>query len=397
RIRKEDMQIEIGGTGTPAFEYVCAKEINEVEDGKIQIIGPDLDEIKPGPGVSLGIMVEVYGRKMQPDFEPIFERQMHRFLGEAQGLFHMGQRDIIRHRISKEAFKAGFRIKHIGNIIHAKFHSDFGAILDKVQVTFYTKREDVERLLKDVRVAYAERDARLQGMTDESVNVFYSCTLCQSFAPTHICVVTPERSGLCGSVSWLDGKAGYEINPTGPNQPIERGKAVNDTLGQWEGTNSFIFNGSNRSLEKVSLYSIMTDPMTSCGCFECISAMLPMTNGIMVVDRDFTEMTPCGMKFSTLAGTVGGGLQTPGFMGHSKFYLGSRKFISADGGLSRVVWMPKALKEELAETLVETANELGLEDFINKIADETVAQTEEEVLAYMQKVNHPALTLAPMF
>ncbi len=248
-----------------------------------------------------------------------------------------------------------------------------------------------------MRAAYAERDARLKGMTDDSVNLFYSCTLCQSFAPTHICVVTPERSGLCGSVSWLDGKAGYEINPTGPNQPIERGKTVDERLGQWEGTNSFIFNGSNRSLEKVSLYSIMTDPMTSCGCFECISAMLPATNGIMVVDRDFTEMTPCGMKFSTLAGTVGGGLQTPGFMGHSKFYLGSRKFISADGGLGRVVWMPKALKEELTETLVKTAEELGLDDFLNKIADETVAQTEDEVLAYMQKVNHPALAMAPMF
>ncbi|MEK7805992.1 MAG: CO dehydrogenase/CO-methylating acetyl-CoA synthase complex subunit beta, partial [Planctomycetota bacterium] len=397
RIRREDMQIEIGGPGVPAFEYVCTKEGHEVEDGKIQVIGPDLDEIKPGPGVSLGIMVEVYGRKMQPDFEPIFERQMHRFLGEAQGLFHMGQRDMIRHRISKEAFKAGFRIKHIGSIIHAKFHGEFGAILDKVQVTLYTKKEDVEKLLHDVRAAYTERDARLKGMTDDSVNLFYSCTLCQSFAPTHICVVTPERSGLCGSVSWLDGKAGYEINPTGPNQPIERGKVVNDNLGQWEGTNSFIFNGSNRALEKVSLYSIMTDPMTSCGCFECISAMLPMTNGIMVVDRDFTEMTPCGMKFSTLAGTVGGGLQTPGFMGHSKFYLSSRKFISADGGLARVVWMPKALKEELGEMLVKTAESLGLDDFINKIADETVAQTEEEVLTYMQKVNHPALTLAPMF
>jgi len=397
RIRREDMQIEIGGPGVPAFEYVCTKEGHEVEDGKIQVIGPDLDEIKPGPGVSLGIMVEVYGRKMQPDFEPIFERQMHRFLGEAQGLFHMGQRDMIRHRISKEAFKAGFKIKHIGSIIHAKFHGEFGAILDKVQVTLYTKKEDVEKHLKDVRAAYTERDARLKGMTDDSVNLFYSCTLCQSFAPTHICVVTPERSGLCGSVSWLDGKAGYEINPTGPNQPIERGKVVNDNLGQWEGTNSFIFNGSNRSLEKVSLYSIMTDPMTSCGCFECISAMLPMTNGIMVVDRDFTEMTPCGMKFSTLAGTVGGGLQTPGFMGHSKFYLSSRKFISADGGLARVVWMPKALKEELGEMLVKTAESLGLEDFLNKIADETVAQTEEEVLTYMQKVNHPALALAPMF
>ncbi|WP_347274097.1 acetyl-CoA decarbonylase/synthase complex subunit alpha/beta [Candidatus Kuenenia sp.] len=397
RIRKDDMQIEIGGPGVPAFEFVCTKEADEVEDGKIQVIGPDLDEMPQGPGVSIGIVAEVAGRKMQPDFEPIFERQMHRFLGEAQGIFHMGQRDIIRHRISKDAFKAGLRLKHIGKIIHAKFHGEFGAIIDKVQVTLYTKKEDVEGKLKEVRAAFAERDARLEGMTDDSANLFYSCTLCQSFAPSHVCIVTPERSGLCGSVSWLDGKAGYEINPTGPNQPIEKRKVIDDRLGQWDGTNEFLYNSSNRALEKVSLYSIMTDPMTSCGCFECISAMLPMTNGIMVVDRDFTEMTPSGMKFSTMAGTVGGGLQTPGFMGHSKFYLGSKKFISADGGLARVVWMPKALKEELSEPLEKTSKELGLEDFLDKIADETVAQTEEEVLEYMQKVNHPALSMDPMF
>lgn len=397
RIRKDDMQIEIGGPGVPAFEFVCTKEADEVEDGKIQVIGPELDEMPQGPGVSIGIVAEVAGRKMQPDFEPIFERQLHRFLGEAQGIFHMGQRDIIRHRISKDAFKAGLRLKHIGKIIHAKFHGEFGAIIDKVQVTLYTKKEDVEGRLKEVRAAFAERDARLEGMTDDSANLFYSCTLCQSFAPSHVCIVTPERSGLCGSVSWLDGKAGYEINPTGPNQPIERRKVIDDRLGQWEGTNEFLYNSSNRALEKVSLYSIMTDPMTSCGCFECISAMLPMTNGIMVVDRDFTEMTPSGMKFSTMAGTVGGGLQTPGFMGHSKFYLGSKKFISADGGLVRVVWMPKALKEELSEQLEKTSKELGLEDFLNKIADETVAQTEEEVLEYMQKINHPALSMDPMF
>lgn len=397
RIRKDDMQIEIGGPGVPAFEFVCTKEADEVEDGKIQVIGPDLDEMPQGPGVSIGIVAEVAGRKMQPDFEPIFERQLHRFLGEAQGIFHMGQRDIIRHRISKDAFKAGLRLKHVGKIIHAKFHGEFGAIIDKVQVTLYTKKEDVEGKLKEVRAAFAERDARLGGMTDDSANLFYSCTLCQSFAPSHVCIVTPERSGLCGSVSWLDGKAGYEINPTGPNQPIEKRKVIDDKLGQWDGTNEFLYNSSNRALEKVSLYSIMTDPMTSCGCFECISAMLPMTNGIMVVDRDFTEMTPSGMKFSTMAGTVGGGLQTPGFMGHSKFYLGSKKFISADGGLARVVWMPKALKEELSEQLEKTSKELGLEEFLDKIADETLAQTEEEVLEYMQKVNHPALSMDPMF
>ncbi len=397
RIRKDDMQIEIGGPGVPAFEFVCTKEADEVEDGKIQVIGPDLDDMPQGPGVSIGIVAEVTGRKMQPDFEPIFERQMHRFLGEAQGIFHMGQRDIIRHRISKDAFKAGLRLKHIGKIIHAKFHGEFGAIIDKVQVTLYTKKEDVEGKLKEVRAAFAERDARLGDMTDDSVNLFYSCTLCQSFAPSHVCIVTPERSGLCGSVSWLDGKAGYEINPTGPNQPIEKRKVIDDRLGQWDGTNEFLYSSSNRALEKVSLYSIMTDPMTSCGCFECISAMLPMANGIMVVDRDFTEMTPSGMKFSTMAGTVGGGLQTPGFMGHSKFYLGSKKFISADGGLARVVWMPKALKEELSEQLEKASKEMDLENFLDKIADETVAQTEEEVVEYMQKINHPALSMDPMF
>lgn len=397
RIRKDDMQIEIGGPGVPAFEFVCTKEADEVEDGKIQVIGPDLDDMPQGPGVSIGIVAEVTGRKMQPDFEPIFERQMHRFLGEAQGIFHMGQRDIIRHRISKDAFKAGLRLKHIGKIIHAKFHGEFGAIIDKVQVTLYTKKEDVEGKLKEVRAAFAERDARLGDMTDDSVNLFYSCTLCQSFAPSHVCIVTPERSGLCGSVSWLDGKAGCEINPTGPNQPIEKRKVIDDRLGQWDGTNEFLYSSSNRALEKVSLYSIMTDPMTSCGCFECISAMLPMANGIMVVDRDFTEMTPSGMKFSTMAGTVGGGLQTPGFMGHSKFYLGSKKFISADGGLARVVWMPKALKEELSEQLEKASKEMDLENFLDKIADETVAQTEEEVVEYMQKINHPALSMDPMF
>jgi len=396
RIRKDDMQIEIGGPAVPAFEFVCTRESDEIEDGKIEVVGPDLDEIPQGPGVSLGIFVEVAGRKMQPDFEPIFERQMHRFLGEAQGIFHMGQRDIIRHRISKEGFKEGLRLKHIGDIIHAKFHGEFGAIVDKVQVTLFTKKEDVEEKLEFIKEAYAERDARLEGMTDDSADLFYSCTLCQSFAPSHVCIVTPERSGLCGSVSWLDGKAGYEINPTGPNQPVEKGKIIDAELGQWEGSNEFLFNSSNRALEKVSLYSIMTDPMTSCGCFECISAMLPMTNGIMVVDRDFTEMTPSGMKFSTMAGTVGGGLQTPGFMGHSKFYLSSKKFISADGGLARLVWMPKVLKEEIGEQLSKTAKELGLEDFLDKIADETIAQTEEEVLEYMQKVGHPALSLAPM-
>ena len=397
RIRKDDMQIEIGGPGTPAFEYVVMRDNNDIEDGKIEVVGPDMDEMEIGPGKPLGVYVEVSGRKMQSDFEPIFERRTHHFLGEAQGFFHMGQRDIIRHRISKDAYDKGFRLKHLGNIIHSKYHEEYGALLDKVQVTLFTNKEEVEKKLSEVKAAFTERDVRALGMTDASVNQFYSCTLCQSFAPSHVCIISPERSGLCGAVSWLDGKAGYEITPTGPNQPIEKGKTIDEKLGLWEGTNDFLYNASNKEFEQVSMYSMVTNPMTSCGCFECISAMLPMTNGIMTVDRDFTGMTPCGMKFSTLAGTVGGGIQTPGFVGHSKFYMGSSKFISGDGGLARMVWMPKHLKDEIADALTEAAEAAGLEDFINKIADETIAQTEEEVLEHLQKVDHPVLKMDPMF
>jgi acetyl-CoA synthase len=85
----------------------------------------------------------------------------------------------------------------------------------------------------------------------------------------------------------------------------------------------------------------MNSPMTACGCFEAIAAMLPQCNGIMVVNRDYMGMTPSGMKFTTLAGMAGGGAQTPGFMGVSKHYMTSRKLFMAEGGLKRVVWLPK--------------------------------------------------------
>ena len=399
RIRKDDMHCEMGGPKGPAFEYCLMKESSdEVEDGEVEVIGPELDEVEEGALVPLGIWVEVYGRKMQKDFEPILERQIHTFLNEAQGLFHMGQRDIIWIRFSKDGVGAGLRAHHIGDILHAKLHQEYGVIVDKIQVKIYTEGAEVEKLIDAARETYATRDARLAGMTDESVDVFYSCTLCQSFAPNHVCVITPERSGLCGAYNWLDGRAAYEIIPSGPNQPIEKGNVIDPKLGQWANVNKFVSDASSKNIERFSAYSMVTDPMTSCGCFECISALLPMCNGIMIVDRDHPDETPCGMKFSTLAGTVGGGLQIPGFIGHSKMYIGSKKFISADGGIGRICWMPKKLKEELADMLTERAKEAGLaDDFLDKIADETVGSTEEEIMEHCANVGHPAMEMEPMF
>ena len=399
RVRKEDMHCEFGGQRTPSFEWLRMRDIDEVEDGKVEVEGPDVDSVQVEGKLPLGIIIEVAGRKMQTDFEPVLERQIHTFLNEAHGIWHMGQRDMNWIRISKDAAKAGFKLQHFGKLLHAKFHDQYSSIIDKVQVKIFTDQAQVIRLREQAHSVYVERDARLAGMTDEDVETFYSCTLCQSFAPSHLCVVSPERPGLCGAYSWLDCRAAYEITPTGPNQPISKGNCTEPTIGQWDRVNAFVQKTSGGKVERMSQYSMITDPMTSCGCFECISAVLPSTGGIMIANREFAEMTPCGMKFSTLAGTVGGGQQTPGFIGHSKHYIGSKKFIAAEGGIRRIVWMPTMLKDEIKDTFIKRANELGLggEEFLARIADEKTATTEEEVLEFITKAGHPVTTLEPMF
>ncbi len=399
RIRKEDMHCEFGGQRTPAFEWLRMLDIGEVEDGKIIVMGADVDSVQKGGQMPLGIVVEVAGRKMQTDFEPVLERQIHMFMNEAQGLWHMGQRDMNWIRISETAAKAGFKLEHIGKLLHAMYHEQYSSILDKVQVKIFTDEKQVLKLREQAQAVYVERDARLAGMVDEDIDTFYSCTLCQSFAPNHVCVVSPERPGLCGAYSWLDCRAAYEISPAGANQPLPKGKCIEPTIGQWDKINAFVLKTSGGNVERMSQYSMITDPMTSCGCFECISAVLPSTGGIMIVNREYAEMTPCGMKFSTLAGTVGGGNQTPGFIGHSKHYINSKKFIAAEGGIRRIVWMPTMLKEEIKDNFLKRADELELapEEFLAKIADETTASTEEEVLEFITKAGHPVTALEPMF
>jgi acetyl-CoA synthase len=396
RIRGDDIYMEAGGGKTQAVELTVMKDMDEVEDGKIELIGPDLKDIEPGTRIPLGIYVEVAGRKMQSDFEPILERQIHHLINYAQGLMHIGQRDIAWVRVGKGAIDKGFTLSHIGSILHAKYHQDFGSVLDKVQVKIFTNQEDVDKLLAQAKETYTTRDARVEGMTDEDEETFYSCTLCQSFAPSHVCVVTPERTGLCGAYNWLDCKASNEINPTGPNQPIEKGEVLDEVLGQWAGVNEFVAQASRGKVEKYNAYSIMVDPMTSCGCFECIAAVLPVANGVMTVDRDYKGMTPCGMKFTTLAGSAGGGNITPGFVGHSKLYILSGKFISAEGGILRLVWMPKMLKETLGDRINKRGDEMGVSNLIDRIADESVGLTEDEILPFLQEKEHPALTMDPI-
>ena len=396
-VRKNDMRVEFGGKYSRCFEYLHMAPLENVVDGKVTIVGPGFDAVDSQGHMDMGIVVEVAGRQMQDDFEPVLERQIHYFVNGASGIQHIGQRDIAWIRISNAAADKGFNLEHFGKILHARFKTDFGAIVDKVQVTIYTDPDKLQEWLAKARQAYDFRNKRLADLTDDRVEEFYSCTLCQSFAPNHVCVVSPQRLGLCGAYNWLDCKASFNINPTGPNQPIKLGKSVDPLKGYWTGTNDYAAIGSHGVVNEVAMYSIMENPMTACGCFECIVMLIPEANGVMVVSREDPSMTPAGMTFSTLAGIAGGGLQTPGVMGVGKFYLLSPKFIYADGGFKRVVWMSSVLKETMADEFKAVAEREGDMDLIDKIADERSVGSVDELLAWMEQHGHPALVMDPMF
>ena len=397
-IRRGDMQVEFDGSRVDCFELVQTKELTEIEDHKIEVIGPDVDEWGVGEKHSIGYVVEVAGKNMQTDFESVIERQFHSYINCIEGVMHTGQRDMIRVRISKGAFDAGFRLKHIGEVLYAKIKNDYEAIVDKLQVKIYTNPEECTKLRHELAIeTFDKRDARLESLTDESVDVYYSCILCQAFSPSHVCVVTPERLGLCGAVSWLDAKATNELDPNGPCQIITKERIIDERTGAYEDVNEAVKKFSQGAVEQVTLYSIMEDPMTSCGCFECICGIEPFSNGVIIANREYAGMTPLGMTFPELASMTGGGVQTPGFMGHGKHFIASKKFMKAEGGIERIVWMPKELKETVAERLNKTAFELyGIENFTDMIGDETIAEDPETLLGFLTEKGHPALGMDPM-
>ncbi len=396
RVRKDDMHVQFGFKYSDAVEFVRMVEPGDIQDGDVEVTGPDVDSVEAGGAMPLAIEMLVAGRKMQRDFEGIMERQVHRWLSNAMGFMHTGQRDQIWCRISKKSFAAGMRLEHLGTILHAKLHDEYGGIVDKVAIRINTNPEPVKKIVTEAQAAFVYRDDRIADMTDESVDTFYSCSVCQSYAPDHVCVITPQRLGLCGAYNWLDGRANYEINPAGPNQPIPKGRTIDHIKGEWEGVNKFVYEKSNRKVERFCAYSLLESPMTSCGCFECIVAILPMANGVMVVNREFFDTTPSGMSFGELASATGGGAQTPGFLGVGRLYLSSPKFLSADGGIKRLIWMPKQLKEGIRERFEKEAERIGEPGLLDKIATEEDAMTEEEVTEHLAKVGHPAVEMDPL-
>jgi acetyl-CoA decarbonylase/synthase complex subunit beta len=220
-------------------------------------------------------------------------------------------------------------------------------------------------------------------LKDEEVDKFYGCVLCQSFAPSHVCVITPQRYSNCGAISWFDGKASANIDPKGPVFAIERGELINAEKGEFSGVNAAVKKRTLGEVTQVWLYTAFDHPHTSCGCFEAVSFYIPEVDGFGVVNRSFKGVTVNGLAFSTLADSTAGGRQIDGFHGMSIEYMRSQKFLAADGGWNRIVWLPKEVKERVKDFIPK--------EVVDKIATEENAQSIDALKAFLKEKNHPVV------
>lgn len=383
RIRKANMYADLAGPKSRGAELLRVMPQSKVKDGAVKVVGPDLKDMKEGKAYPFGIAIEVSGKKLEEDLEGVFERRIHDFMNYIQGFMHLNSRDIIWCRISKEANKAGLGLKHVGQAVIDLFKAEFD-VIQKIQVTFYTDDKKIGKFLKDARVAYEKRDSKVRGLKDEDVDTFYGCVLCQSFAPKHVCTITPSRTSSCGSITWFEGRAAVKVDPKGPIFAVEKGEVIDLDKGEYAGINQMTDERSNGEVSRVYLHSLFDYPHTSCGCFEAIGFYIPEVDGIGVVHRDFRGVTPFGIPFSTMAGQVGGGVQSEGFQGMAIEYMRSSKFFAADGGWQRTVWMPKALKDRIGDDIPEDVRDL--------IATEEDATELDSLKSFLKEKNHPVVS-----
>jgi len=382
RIRKADMQVELGGPKVDKkFELVLSRKLNEVEDGKIQIIGPDLKDLEEGESHPFGILIEVAGKEIEQDLEGVIERHIHEYTNFVEGTMHLNQRYDIWIRIGKKSFQKGFNsFKILGQVYQRLYKSEL-PIIEKIQVTFYTDTSKMDEIYNTAMTTYNARDERTRGLKDDDVDVFYGCTLCQSFSPTHMCVITAQRYANCGAISWFDGRAAARVDPKGPLFAIEKGETIDAEKGIYAGVNQAYKEKTLGAVTDVALYSAFENPHTSCGCFEAIAFIIPEVDGLGIVHRDYKGAAVNGLPFSTMADSTAGGRQIPGFHGLSIEYLRSPKFLTVDGSWDRIVWLPKAIKDRVYDFMPENIRDI--------IPTENDVANIDELKTYLKDHNHP--------
>lgn len=383
-VRKGDFHVELGGPNAKGVGFLRLRKMDEIEDGQITLTGPDLKDMEEGGSYPLGFIIDIAGEQWEEGMEIVPERRIHSYLNYIEGVWQTGARTDSWMRIHKDAFQRGLQsLNELGRILRELYMADFFQV-KKVACTFITDEAKVDELIEEAKEVYKQRDARMKDMTEEEVEDFYSCTLCSAFAPSHVCIITPERISSCGALTWLDGKITHQIEPGGYVGKHPKGELVDPENFEYSGINDAVKEKSMGRYDRLYLHSLFGFPSSSCGCFQALLFYIPEVDGIGFVHREYRGDIPNGETFSSMAGEASGGVQAEGYLGSSIDYLRSPKFLATDGGHKRLVWIPKEIKEELRDDIQE--------DLFDKIATEDDVSNIEELTDFLERTGHPCLS-----
>lgn len=359
-IRPEETFVVLGGA---AGGYQLVTAVNEKSDRKADsfedyLIGERLERL--GKTSPIGLVVRIQIRETAinavsrsstlsaADLEAVVEKKIGDLLNLISGVSHQYTRDRIEIRISADAVKEGITFEKIEAFLREQLTAEF-PFIDSASVRIYTDTESVEAGLKTAQKKYRLRDERALLLRDEEVPTFYGCKICQISSPAHVCVITPERPSVCGTISWTEAGAAVLANPDGPIFEIEKGQILDADGGEYAGVNAAIAVESGGENQRILLYALIENPHTTGSVFDIIAFYIPEIGGIGLADRATKTVVVNGLTFEEMTILTGYGQQISGFSGVGETYLLSGKFMQKEGGWENVFWMTQSLKEKMLQ------------------------------------------------
>lgn len=398
RVDREAESLVLGGRQADSVMVVAATK--EKTSSRDLLIGPELSTLLDQPrGVAMpfGLMVKVWGHAVDGDVAGVLRQWIVLFLNQLDGVSFCLDGTVPCLCLSTKAIAAGISLRSLAAYIRHRLVQEAGGVLEACHVVIGTSSKAVAQFRAwDRDLRRGPRGAQRVFMPDTQADVFYSCVICQSVHPGHVCIIAPERGSMCGSFGWSQAKAFHRLLPFGPCQPVTTGEAVDSASGSWSGVNQVVRQLSMGRMSEVCLHSVLSSPSSVSSWTQCIVGILPACNGFFVVDRAYRGLTPLGLSFAELVDTLRDLGATPGFAGCDYDYVVSPAFLRGDGGLPRLVWMPKQLKLKLLWALEVSSCAHGIPGLVGMIATEDDVTDEEQLRHHLVRVGHPALRMTPL-
>ncbi len=325
----------------------------------------------------LGIEIYIKSKILENKHCRALNKKVSEILYSMEGVFFDGERlKVSRHFADKKNVP-----EKLSSLIE-KSLNDFCRYAEcQINVSFKTE-ESQFKLWKIKAPGLNEKPLQKDPADDKKTPLFYSCNMCQSLTPDHICIITPERQGMCGGLDYRDAQLMYDINKYGPCQKVIKGISSDEARGSWEGINNHCRLATFGKTKNLCLYSITEYPPLCSSLCETFALLLPESNGVIVLDRKYRGDTPAGLNFDETMALIQKHGQIPGITGQARNNLLNSSFLKAHGGSKRIAWMPKITKFLLKN-----------DDSTRAFADETICTGINGLMAFLRQNNNELLEM----